>query len=673
MSRCLSAVARRWPLALLVFIAGSGIAWALARPPEPVSRHTAELRMAVQGERRIVTAAELVALVGASKAGPLGPPETWALSAPVRTLVARHLAGPKKDPDLERAIEAKLAASLRVERAGEALILRVTTADADESLKSVQAAGEALAKVAAAESEAALEQASKTAHARRLQLQQGVLFKELDYGDQEGTQRSNERQVTALVAAAADIERHIQEVRARQTKTELRLQALGAAEHRLRESLPSGPEEDGLSSPVLKRLKQDMDSIDITVAQDRLARTPDAPRFRELSRRRAELDEEYRTELHRVRSRTIVTLRDAIAEMDLELKLLDEQRLRRGMEIDARTQDIRQADPRRAELESERRELAGAEDLSRRLEQARASAEGISFAPGEAVPLRPAAPAAPAGAYLALGLVGAALSALLAAWVIDALDTRVRTDADVRSGLGLPSLGVLPPVSGETSILRLSPANPLSESFAMSATLLRSYLSDHDYRSFLVTSAEAGEGKSMVAANLAVALARKGLHVALVEGDLRRPRLHEIMGVDNSRGLTTLLRGEETDPEAVLAATEVPALRVLPSGPISEVSSDLVESPMMGELCKTLREKFDIVIFDGPPVGSVADSLTLARLADTCVWVIRSGRCDRRTLGWVRHLLRNVGADVAGVILNGARRRGGERYYAPVATASSRA
>ena len=140
--------------------------------------------------------------------------------------------------------------------------------------------------------------------------------------------------------------------------------------------------------------------------------------------------------------------------------------------------------------------------------------------------------------------------------------------------------------------------------------------------------------------------------------------------MDNAKGLSTLLSGEEENADNVMAPTEIPSLRVLCSGPAPEVLADLMESSRMAELHQTLREKFDVVILDGPPVTETGDGLALSRLADTNVWVIRSGQSDTRELGWARHVLGNVRADVAGVVLTFAKRRGGERTYAyPVGSA----
>ena len=147
-----------------------------------------------------------------------------------------------------------------------------------------------------------------------------------------------------------------------------------------------------------------------------------------------------------------------------------------------------------------------------------------------------------------------------------------------------------------------------------------------------------------------------------------RPRLHEIYGVDNAKGLSTLLLGPEPaeaepDPDQIIVQTEIPTLRVLPSGPTNEVMADLHDSPRMIDFLRTQRERFDAVILDTAPLTGVGDAVALARVVDTCLWVVRSGKSDRRTLGWAKHLLKTVHADVAGVVLNFAPSSQGDRFY----------
>lgn len=545
--------------------------------------------------------------------------------------------------------------------------IRASSSSRDEAVLMADAFAWSARRVAERRADKLMGDLEKAFEKRLQKLLEDVAFLELELGAVEHASLDRSRRLNEFNASIAGLGRRIDETLSNKDRLALRVEALEAAEHRRREVLPAGPEEDGLTSSVLTRLRGDMDAIRITIAQEGLARTPEAARTKDLMRRLAQLETAYRTELDRVRARTILELRQAMDALDGELRLLDERRMRKALEVRELTEEGIENRPGRAELERIRADLSRAEEIDRRLRDGVQPGRGFYVVFGAAA-TDVAAPVGRGLAALWQGLLAAAVLALLAGFLAERGDTRVRSDADVKGALNLPSLAVVEEAD-EPAILRLHPQDPLAETYAMAGTMLLSYLGEREFKSFAVTSASAQEGKTTVAANLAVAIARKGLDVLLIDADLRRPRLHEVFGLDNAKGLSTLLSGEEENAEDAMAATEIPSLRILPGGPAPDVPTDLVESPRMAELHRTLREKFDVVILDAPPVTEVGDGLALSRLADTNVWVVRSGRCDRRELGWARHLLGNVRADVAGVVLTFARRRGGERFYSyPVAS-----
>jgi capsular exopolysaccharide synthesis family protein len=256
-----------------------------------------------------------------------------------------------------------------------------------------------------------------------------------------------------------------------------------------------------------------------------------------------------------------------------------------------------------------------------------------------------------------------------AAFFLEYLDTTLRSDYDLRRHLNLPCMAMVEDLgpSVDPVIVHAAPRDPLSELFNVAATVLRSYLAEREFKSAVVCSAVPREGKTTIAANLAVALARKGLRVVLVDTDLRIPQLHRIFNLEIVRGLSDLLRapaGEGAlDLTPYLAATEIPTLRILPCGEIPENPIELLESARMAEVLKFLRQENDVVLCDSPPITSVGDTLTLARLVDTAVLVVASGMSDRRKVTWTKQLLANVRSDIAGAILNFARRPEGGKYY----------
>jgi len=189
-----------------------------------------------------------------------------------------------------------------------------------------------------------------------------------------------------------------------------------------------------------------------------------------------------------------------------------------------------------------------------------------------------------------------------------------------------------------------------------------------DRRVVLVTSPSPQEGKSTVVTNLAIALAEIDRRVLLIDADLRRPRLHSVLNQANTWGLSDLLR--ETTPcedyptEALYRKTHVPRLSFLPSGPGSANVSRLLYSPRMVELLERLRNEFDAVLIDSPPVLRVADARILSRLADAVVLVFRSGVTTRESAALALNTFAADGAPVLGTILNDWNPRNtGQRYY----------
>jgi capsular exopolysaccharide synthesis family protein len=187
-------------------------------------------------------------------------------------------------------------------------------------------------------------------------------------------------------------------------------------------------------------------------------------------------------------------------------------------------------------------------------------------------------------------------------------------------------------------------------------------------RVVLVTSALAGEGKTSVAANLAVSFAEINQRVLLVDADLRKPRLHEIFDVSNGWGLTNLLRSRDsihTCPfESIARETIVPGLYVLPSGPSVPVVANLLHSPRAPELLDRLRREFDTVVIDTPPVMQAADARVLGPMADGVVLVLRAGATTSDAARECADQIRDDGACLLGAVLNFWDRKSGAYRYA---------
>ena len=183
-------------------------------------------------------------------------------------------------------------------------------------------------------------------------------------------------------------------------------------------------------------------------------------------------------------------------------------------------------------------------------------------------------------------------------------------------------------------------------------------------KTMLVTSSSPREGKSTTASNLAAVLAQTGRSVILVDADLRRPTLHQIFGLPNKSGLSTLfVMDGSAAVEGLLRVTEVEGLRLLTSGPVPPNPAELLSSRRMGELIDALTREADVVIFDSPPLLGVSDASILASRLDGTILVVDSNRTRAGALKHAVELLRRGHATVWGVILNKLRAFEGSQYY----------
>jgi capsular exopolysaccharide synthesis family protein len=176
-------------------------------------------------------------------------------------------------------------------------------------------------------------------------------------------------------------------------------------------------------------------------------------------------------------------------------------------------------------------------------------------------------------------------------------------------------------------------------------------------RVIVLTSPASGDGKTSVATNLAVALAQTGRRVALMDGDLRRPRLHEVFGLETQRGLASLLLDDEPIdelPEAALAqSTLVDGLYVLPTGTAEGQNvSALLHSDRMSSLVRRMRSKFDVVLIDTPPMALLSDARVLGSLADGVLLVFRAGKTTREAAFAAQQCFRQDGITILGTVLN---------------------
>jgi capsular exopolysaccharide synthesis family protein len=212
-----------------------------------------------------------------------------------------------------------------------------------------------------------------------------------------------------------------------------------------------------------------------------------------------------------------------------------------------------------------------------------------------------------------------------------------------------------------TLITLADPRSPAAEAYRTLRTNLMFSGLDRALRTLVVTSPTPGVGKSITTANLAVTMAQSGKSTVLVDCDLRRPRQHEIWGVDNALGLTSMVLGEAEPP---LVDVGVPNLWLLPSGPLPPNPADLLGSARMDEVISTLGEGADMLLFDTPPVIAVTDTALLATRLDGVLLVVRAGSTRRDHAQRAKELLERVNIRVVGAVITNAEvdtRLGG--YY----------
>lgn len=269
------------------------------------------------------------------------------------------------------------------------------------------------------------------------------------------------------------------------------------------------------------------------------------------------------------------------------------------------------------------------------------------------VPLRPARPLVAVNLVLALvigGLGGVGLTLFL-----EYLDNTVKDPEDVEARLGIPVLATVSRwLDSEKSLDQVvlnEPQSPFAESYRALRTAIQLSFPDCPPKKILLTSSEPGEGKTTTTINLAFALARSDNRVLLIEGDLRKPRFHKLLKVNNAKGLSSYLAG--VADSQIIQKGPLPQLAIIPAGPIPPNPSELLASNRMNLLLESMAKEFDFIICDSPPLLPVADTRILCRLFDGVILLSRSGVTTYELLERSHKLLGNMGARILGLVING--------------------
>jgi len=206
------------------------------------------------------------------------------------------------------------------------------------------------------------------------------------------------------------------------------------------------------------------------------------------------------------------------------------------------------------------------------------------------------------------------------------------------------------------------PTGQISEQFKTVRTNIQFSSVGKDLTSVLFTSSEPSEGKSTVSNNMAVTWADQGTKVVLVDADLRRPTVHKSFSVHNRAGLTNYL-SQAMDLSEVIQPTIVEDLDVITSGPVPPNPAELLGSDRVQLLMDELNEKYDLIIFDAPPVNTVTDSQLLAARTDGTILVVPQGIADKNGVRRAKQLLETVHANILGAVMNRVTAQKSEGYY----------
>lgn len=252
----------------------------------------------------------------------------------------------------------------------------------------------------------------------------------------------------------------------------------------------------------------------------------------------------------------------------------------------------------------------------------------------------------------------------LVALIRDHMDDRVHADEDAEAATGLPILAHVPEikeVGKQILIGNTSKTSPLLETYRMLRTNIAFAGVDEPLRSLIVTSSQPSEGKSTTALNLATVLALSGKNVLLVDCDLRRPKVHSLLGLPNQVGLSNVLT-EQATLESALQPTSIEGLRVLTSGVLPPNPPELLDSRRGRAALQTIIEAADFVIFDCPPALLLTDAQVMATIADAALLVVSFNEAGKREIARTKELIQQSGAKMLGVVLNKVTHEVGGRY-----------
>ena len=260
---------------------------------------------------------------------------------------------------------------------------------------------------------------------------------------------------------------------------------------------------------------------------------------------------------------------------------------------------------------------------------------------------------------LVLGAVVGLVFGIAIAFFLEYIDTSVKSLEDVERFLQVPVLAVIPKDVGV--LHKQSGMSPDAEAYRILRTNIEFNRKNPEDNSITVVSGGAGEGKSTTLVNLAYVCAQGGYTTLMIDADLRRPRLHTFFDINNSVGLTNYLT-TDLMLEDVILQTPVDNLYFMPSGVLPADAAGILNSRRMSELVQDVKQRFDLVLIDSPPILGVSDASVLASEVDLTMIVVQHRKLPRNMLLRVKQAVENVGGQVIGVVLNNVDIRSDNQY-----------
>jgi capsular exopolysaccharide synthesis family protein len=287
-------------------------------------------------------------------------------------------------------------------------------------------------------------------------------------------------------------------------------------------------------------------------------------------------------------------------------------------------------------------------------------------------------PAAPIGPNRPRNIVIAFLISLLAgvglAFLLDYIDDSLKSTDDITRYVNLPTLALIPYMRGDRAFLRsrngaaktendtstaltlLQDArSPVAEAYRHLRTSLLFSSAGRPPKTILITSGQPMEGKTTTAVNTALSLAQTGAQVLIIDCDLRRPRIHHYLELENIYGVTNFLSGERDLTSLIQSYSRLPNLKVIACGPIAPNPAELLGSNEMRNMLERLKDHYTHIIIDSPPILSFTDAAVLSTLVDGVMVVALSGKSSRALVRRVKQRLTDMGARIYGIVLNGMR------------------